>query len=52
VQKLLSEALSIISKADFPHQWDLLPELVKTLNTDNFDVIKGVLTTANSIFYR
>jgi exportin-2 (importin alpha re-exporter) len=53
VQKQLSEALSIISSMDFPDKWrDLLPSLVKKLDTQDFKVINGVLETAHSIFRR
>jgi len=53
VQAQLSQALSIISQADFPAQWpNLLPELVQKMETGNYDVILGVLETMNSITYR
>lgn len=52
VQAQLSQALAIISKEDFPHQWgSLLPELVQSMATDKFDVLIGVLETAHCIFY-
>eukprot|EP00252_Welwitschia_mirabilis_P008441 TRINITY_DN2027_c0_g1_i1.p1 TRINITY_DN2027_c0_g1~~TRINITY_DN2027_c0_g1_i1.p1 ORF type:complete len:966 (-),score=126.84 TRINITY_DN2027_c0_g1_i1:393-3290(-) len=52
IQSQLSEALSIISKHDFPTRWPtLLPELVSTLQTStDYTVINGILSTANSIF--
>ena len=49
----LSEALSFISKTDFPDRWpSLLPELVTKLRTPDMGVINGVLETASSIFER
>ena len=56
VQAQLSEALSIISAADFPDKWPgLLPELVQRMGTPgarDFPAVVGVLTTANTIFKR
>eukprot|EP01033_Poteriospumella_lacustris_P003053 gene3054-2234_t len=53
VQRQLSEAVSIIAKHDFPHNWqNLLPELVGQLNVADFSVLKGVLLTLNSILKR
>lgn len=56
VQAQLSEALSIISAADFPDRWPgLLPELIARLGSPgarDFDAVVGVLTTANTIFKR
>jgi exportin-2 (importin alpha re-exporter) len=56
VQAQLSEALSIISAADFPEKWPgLLPELVTRLGvagSRDFTAVVGVLTTANTIFKR
>lgn len=53
VQKQLSEAVSIISKHDFPHNWsNLLPELVSKLAISDLTVLKGVLLTINSIMKR
>ena len=50
VQKQLSTALGVISETDFPEQWpSLLPEMVAKLQTDDYDVICGVLRTLNSI---
>lgn len=53
VQRQLSEALSIISRRDFPAEWpNLLPDLVTRLNTTDLNVLVGVLETAASIFER
>ena len=56
VQAQLSEALSIISAADFPERWPgLLPELIQRMGTPgarDFNAVVGVLTTANTIFKR
>ena len=53
VQKQLAESMSIVAAQDFPHQWPgLLPQLVEKLNTSDFNVIKGVMLTANSIMKR
>jgi exportin-2 (importin alpha re-exporter) len=51
----LSEALSIVSAADFPEKWPgLLPELNTRLgvpgSTRDWSTVAGVLTTANTIF--
>jgi exportin-2 (importin alpha re-exporter) len=51
----LSEALSIVSAADFPEKWPgLLPELNTRLGVPgsqrDWSTIEGVLTTANTIF--
>jgi exportin-2 (importin alpha re-exporter) len=47
------EQVSLIGRSDFPDKWpELLPNLVAKLNTDNFDVINGVMQTANSLFKR
>ena len=51
----LSEALSIVSAADFPEKWPgLLPELNTKLGVPgsqrDWSTIEGVLTTANTIF--
>eukprot|EP00823_Brevimastigomonas_motovehiculus_P000300 TRINITY_DN1039_c1_g1_i1.p1 TRINITY_DN1039_c1_g1~~TRINITY_DN1039_c1_g1_i1.p1 ORF type:complete len:1035 (-),score=332.19 TRINITY_DN1039_c1_g1_i1:1418-4522(-) len=49
----LSEALHMISKADFPKKWEsLLPDLISKLKTTDFRVIIGVFETLNSIFNR
>lgn len=56
VQAQLSEALSIISAADFPDKWpELLPELISRMGAPgarDFAAVVGVLTTANTIFKR
>jgi exportin-2 (importin alpha re-exporter) len=53
VQAQLSQALAIISQADFPSHWEqLLPELVSKLAQGDPDINVGVLETAHSIFHR
>jgi len=53
VQKQLSEAVTIVSKFDFPQHWqNLLPELVEKLKIGELPVLKGVMLTANSIMKR
>lgn len=53
IQRQLSDAISIISKEDFPEKWpELLPALVPKLKCGDFHVINGVLRTAHSIFKR
>eukprot|EP00462_Mataza_sp_D1_P023236 CAMPEP_0175130734 /NCGR_PEP_ID=MMETSP0087-20121206/6161_1 /TAXON_ID=136419 /ORGANISM="Unknown Unknown, Strain D1" /LENGTH=952 /DNA_ID=CAMNT_0016412965 /DNA_START=72 /DNA_END=2930 /DNA_ORIENTATION=+ len=53
VQLQLSQALAIVSKADFPSKWNsLLPELVSKLANNDYKVIIGVLETLHSIFHR
>lgn len=53
VQKQLAEAVTLISKHDFPAKWStLLPQLVAKLGTNDILVTKGVMLTANSIMKR
>lgn len=53
LQAQLSQALAIISSADFPLKWkELLPELVSKMGGGDYAVIVGVLETASSIFHR
>jgi exportin-2 (importin alpha re-exporter) len=53
VQQQLAEAVSIISKYDFPGKWlTLLPHLVEKMQSDDIHVVHGVLLTANSIMKR
>jgi exportin-2 (importin alpha re-exporter) len=53
VQFQLSEAISIISKHDFPSKWlTLLPMLVEKLNTSDLNILYGVMLTANSLMKR
>ena len=54
-QRQLSDALTIISKTDFPDRWPtLLPALVSKLGGPGMDlrVTNGVLEAANSVFKR
>lgn len=51
VSKVLSETLKIIASHDFPNAWpDVLPNLTKRLQTDNFHVILLVLKSLSAIF--
>lgn len=53
IQGQLSDAISIISREDFPEKWqDLLPALVERFKSNDFNVTNGVLRTAHSIFKR
>ena len=53
VQKVLCEALALISNVDFPNNWQsLLPEMISQFNSGDFHKINGVLTCANAIFKR
>ncbi|KAG5184186.1 Cse1-domain-containing protein [Tribonema minus] len=53
VQRQFSEALTIISKHDFPHDWPaLLPDLVQRMRSNDYGVVLSVLVTANSILKR
>ncbi|KAL5859516.1 hypothetical protein ACOSQ4_000812 [Xanthoceras sorbifolium] len=55
IQSQLSEALAVIGKHDFPKSWPtLLPELIANLRkasqSNDYVSINGILGTANSIF--
>jgi len=52
VQRQLSEAVRIIGVTDFPGKWGaLLPDLTSKLgSTQDFNVILGLLETANTLF--
>lgn len=53
VQKQLAEAVSLIAKHDFPAHWEgLLPNLVAKIASQDINIIKGVMLTANSIMKR
>lgn len=53
IQKVISDALSIISESDFPHGWqELLPQLVSKFATQDWNIINGVLRTIHSILRR
>lgn len=53
VQIQLAEAISIISKHDFPAKWmGLLPLLVQKLQTNDLHILHGIMLTANSIMKR
>lgn len=51
LRRQISEAVAHISKLDFPDKWsDLLTKLVAKMRTTDFNVINGVLETADSCF--
>ena len=53
IQAQISEAISLIAKVDYPHNWDnLLPELVQQFGSSDPAVVNGVLKTADGIFKR
>lgn len=53
IQRQLSDAISLISREDFPDKWpDLLVGMVERMKNGDFNVINGVLRTAHSIFKR
>ena len=53
IQRQLSDAISIISREDFPDKWpNLLPTMVEQLKAGDFHVINGILRTAHSFFKR
>jgi len=56
IQSQIGESIALIASSDFPKQWDhLLPNLIAKLNIASnvdWDVVSGVLLTANSIFKR
>ncbi|XP_037790286.1 exportin-2-like [Penaeus monodon] len=53
VQRQLSEAISIIGKSDFPHQWqELIPYMADKFKSGDFNVINGVLQTSYSVMRR
>lgn len=53
IQLQLSDAISLISREDFPDKWpDLLTGMVERMKTGDFHIINGVLRTAHSIFKR
>lgn len=57
IQSQIGESIALIAESDFPKQWEnLLPDLISRItvvgpNID-WDVMNGVLLTANSIFKR
>ncbi|GMH57143.1 hypothetical protein TrRE_jg1642, partial [Triparma retinervis] len=53
VKSQLSEAISLISKADFPKDWtNLLPDLIGKFSSTETSTIHGVLETISSILKR
>lgn len=53
VRLQLSEALTIISKHDFPRKWQgLLPQILEKLQSEDPSLLNGVLSTADSIYHR
>ena len=52
-QKVLSEAVTIIGKYDFPSKWEnLFDQLIGYFGTGDFHIINGVLRTIHSITKR
>mmetsp|Transcript_1332 Transcript_1332/g.2876 ORF Transcript_1332/g.2876 Transcript_1332/m.2876 type:complete len:983 (+) Transcript_1332:67-3015(+) len=53
LQSQCSESIALIAATDFPSRWDnLLGDLIAKFGDGNWDVINGVLLTANSIIKR
>ena len=53
LQSQCSESIAIIAATDFPSKWDnLLTDLMEKFGDGNWDVVNGVLLTANSILKR
>jgi hypothetical protein len=53
VKSQVSEAISLISKADFPKDWtNLLPDLIGKFSSTETSTIHGVLETISSILKR
>jgi len=53
LQKQLSVAITMIGQYDFPEKWTcLFDQLVEHLNSGDFNIINGVLSTAHSITKR
>lgn len=51
IQSTLSEVVCIIGEYDFHKDWpNLISDMVQKLNTNDFNIIQGVLKTADSIF--
>eukprot|EP01130_Rhizamoeba_saxonica_P016728 TRINITY_DN7787_c0_g1_i1.p1 TRINITY_DN7787_c0_g1~~TRINITY_DN7787_c0_g1_i1.p1 ORF type:complete len:982 (-),score=176.56 TRINITY_DN7787_c0_g1_i1:71-2974(-) len=50
LQKIIGTSLTYIAAIDFPHRWNLLPQLVNRLDSSEVGVRNGVLKTFNSIF--
>ena len=53
LQSQCSESIALIAAVDFPERWDnLLPDLISKFTDHNWDIVNGVLLTANSILKR
>ncbi|KAL9181039.1 hypothetical protein ACHAXT_009844 [Thalassiosira profunda] len=53
LQSQCSESIALIAATDFPSKWDnLLTDLMAKFADPNWDVVNGVLLTANSILKR
>ena len=53
LQSQCSESIALIASSDFPAKWDnLLSNLIAKFADPNWDVVNGVLLTANSILKR
>lgn len=53
IQRQLSDAITIVGREDFPHNWQgLLQEMVEHFKSGDFHKINGVLRTAHSLTKR
>ena len=53
LQSQCSESIALIAASDFPTKWDnLLTDLIAKFTDPNWNVVNGVLLTANSILKR
>ncbi|KAK2727938.1 exportin-2-like [Artemia franciscana] len=53
IQRQLSDAIAEIGKSDFPEKWPtLIKDMTDKFATGDFNIINGVLQTANTLFAR
>jgi exportin-2 (importin alpha re-exporter) len=53
LQSQWSESIALIAAVDFPQRWDnLLTDLISKFTDPNWNIVNGVLLTANSILKR
>ena len=53
LQSQCSESIALIAAVDFPQRWDnLLSDLISKFTDPNWNIVNGVLLTANSILKR
>lgn len=53
IQSQCSESIALIAAVDFPQRWDnLLTDLIAKFTDPNWNIVNGVLLTANSILKR